>query len=218
MGVHLTAVILLFVIHAMRRWWRPPPKEYTTLIQLEPLPGPVSPEPDPGPAAPEPPPAPEPPAPPPPKPVSKKEIALSQKRIRRPAPEPVRPPPSPAPSTDEIIDQLKSALPSRPLPRSSEEDLFAVYYAMVRRRMMDAWVQPSRASTPPGAKAQISIVVERDGRVSGCLLTQSSGHSLLDESALAAAGSVTQLQALPPGFRGLRKTITIDFVLTGVDG
>ncbi len=88
------------------------------------------------------------------------------------------------------------------------------YYSMVRATLYEAWQQPSALAGNRGLTTRVLIRVGRDGRVLRRSLDRSSGNPQMDASALKAVESVAQLPALPPGFGGDYKDITVDFALT----
>jgi len=88
------------------------------------------------------------------------------------------------------------------------------YYSMVRAAMYEAWQQPSALAGTHGLLSRVLIRVQRDGQITRRTLVQPSGNALMDNSVMTAVESVQQLQALPPGFGGAYKEITIDFELT----
>lgn len=88
------------------------------------------------------------------------------------------------------------------------------YYSMVRAAMYEAWQQPSSLAGKKGLMSSVLIRVQRDGTITRRSLDQSSGNALMDSSVMKAVESVQQLQALPPGFGGDYKEITIYFELT----
>lgn len=145
----------------------------------------------------------------------------------KPKPIPLQPKPTPAPkyTQNDIKKLLGEAVKdvgsgAAPLGHygagsgGGVYDPLGWYYAMVRAAMYEAWQQPSALGGQKGLVTSALIKVKRDGLIVTRELVRSSGNQLMDRSVLDAMESVKQLQALPPGFGGDYKEITIDFALT----
>jgi TonB family protein len=99
-------------------------------------------------------------------------------------------------------------------PGGGKYDPLNWYYSMVKAAMYEAWQQPSALAGTKGLLTRALIRVQRDGKIIQRSLDLSSGNALMDSSVMTAVESVAQLEALPPGFGGDYKDITIDFRLT----
>jgi TonB family protein len=93
--------------------------------------------------------------------------------------------------------------------------LFSSYYIHVHDKMYEAWEQPGDAlHWDKKVMTTIVIRVARDGRIENVSLKVPSGNKLMDDSALAAARRVSQLDRPPDGLvKGLFAEISIDFQL-----
>jgi len=107
---------------------------------------------------------------------------------------------------------LRAGLPDDIKP-TVKSDIPAWYYALVRQKMHNAWVEPTGLSLPRGTVTRIKIRVSRGGFISDRKLLASSGNSVMDKSVISAVRSVIQLKALPKEVRGDYREITIDFEL-----
>ncbi len=66
---------------------------------------------------------------------------------------------------------------------------------MIQTRFKGEWDRPDIKG---GEAATVRIRVEKDGRVSKFSLLHPSGNPAIDDSAMAAAGRVKQIEAPPP--------------------
>ncbi len=90
------------------------------------------------------------------------------------------------------------------------------YYEHVHDKMYEAWERPSDAvNWDRSLMVTIIITVERDGRITDVRLKVSSGNKQMDESAMAAAKRVRQLQPLPDGLGTDAADISVNFQLEG---
>lgn len=125
-------------------------------------------------------------------------------------------PKQPVPPTAESIKAILTAeMPesgSIVLEVGESNPVLGTYYQQVYDRMYSAWVQPSQLKSLPGLSADIRIVVEPDGKITGRTKIRGSGNELMDESVLKAVQSVKKLPPLPREFRSPRE-ITVTFVL-----
>ncbi len=142
----------------------------------------------------------------------RKKIEVSKKKIKREdQPKPKKPQLSP----EEIKKLLAAGVkPGKTRPPQAG-DLPAWYYALVRQAMYDVWDQPAGLSASAGLVTTVSIRVARNGRVLSRKMVKTSGRTVMDESVMKAAQSISQLKALPQSFRGKHKDIVIYFELTG---
>ncbi|MBN1269505.1 MAG: TonB family protein [Kiritimatiellae bacterium] len=204
--IHLTVILVMVLIPAILNWRvRRKPHEIITYVDIQS----VAPEP-PGPA-----PVPEvkPPEPPKdiPEPPKKKKIEISKKKIKKPD----EPKPQKQMTPEEIRKLLDSgAKPSRPAGAATLDSLPGWYYALVRQKMYEAWIQPGGLSASAGLVTRVEIRVERGGGISRRNMIRSSGHKVMDDSVMKAVNSISQLPALPAQFPDRHKDITIDFELT----
>lgn len=125
-------------------------------------------------------------------------------------------PNQPAPPTEANIKAILTAgVPeSGPIVLDAGESnlVLDAYYQQVYDRMYSAWIQPSQLKSLPGLSADIHIVVEPDGKITGRTKIRGSGNELMDESAMKAVQSVKKLPPLPREFRSPRE-IVVTFVL-----
>ena len=182
------------------------PAEQLTFVQFT-----VSVPPPPAPETPEPP-APEPPKPAPsddiklPDPLRPpetkksappKDVRQTNRVVRRNAPMPKDKPLSDA----EIARLLKkgAVFGEKTVIPDDDQIMDGAYFNHVHERMYAVWQQPSQLKNLPGLSAEVHIVVEPGGKISGRSLTRSSGNALMDESVMKAVNAVPSLKPLPPG-------------------
>jgi TonB family protein len=99
------------------------------------------------------------------------------------------------------------------VPDAAAQDQINEYHRKLQQRMEQQWNQPKHISLEQAPMAKIGITVSRGGKVSGQHLAVSSGHAEVDESALAAARAVTQIDPLPSGIPDDSYEVIIRFVL-----
>ena len=93
---------------------------------------------------------------------------------------------------------------------------FWSYYLHVHDKMYEAWEQPGKAlNWDKNLMTTVVIRVARDGKILNVDLGDSSGNKLMDDSALAAARRVQQLNPLPDGLGGATADISVSFQLEG---
>lgn len=151
-----------------------------------------------------------------PKSVVSEESTKSKPKVERSTNRVVRTPPKPAtpPLSPEEIKRLL-AQGARISDRTSVPDEIAHgswYYAMVRQKMYDAWIQPG-ASVPAGKSTEVTLRILRDGTIARRQITRSSGNSVMDESVRRAVESVSKMPPLPSEWSAAYKDITVEFVL-----
>ena len=121
------------------------------------------------------------------------------------------PPKQPVPPTEESIKAILTAeMPeSGPIVLEAGESnpILGAYYQQVYGRMYSAWIQPSQLKSLPGLSADVRIVVEPDGKITGRTKTRSSGNELMDESAMKAVQSVKKVPPLPREYRSSREIV-----------
>ncbi len=96
---------------------------------------------------------------------------------------------------------------------SGEATPYGWYLAQVRAIMYDAWQQPSLSAARRGLVTRVLIRVRQDGQIVQKKMDDSSGNELMDATVMKAVELVKSLPALPFGFGGEYKDITIDFEL-----
>ena len=236
-SAHAIVVLGFAVAPLIRARARPPkPREMVTYIDLpasmaverSEVPDLRAPPPEPEPAPP-----PEPERAPPPRetsPSPARETPRPRPTTERPRPIPARSskptprsPPSQTPSapargrptltSQQIREHLAHGLPSG-APAADDDVPFGWYFALVKRALYEAWIQPSGLSAASGLTVQARIRVERDGSISRREILRPSGHPAMDESVRRALDAVQRLAPLPPSYRGSYRDITIVFELT----
>ena len=214
--VHGVVLLALIIAPLLFNWrLRKKRKEIITIVDLTiPMPEIPSPTPDikqPEPVRKEPPPPPKTDIPEPEK-KPKHVVQKSEKKVKRPPPPK---PKTPQLSQEEIRKLLAAgAKISDKLSVPTDEFPAAWYYALVRQTMYDAWNQPSSLAGRSGLVAEVTIRVQRDGKITSREMTRSSGNSVMDDSVMKAVQAVTQLRPLPPQFPGASHEITVEFELT----
>ena len=125
-----------------------------------------------------------------------------------------------APPTEESIKAILTAgVPeSGPIVLDAGESnpVLGAYYRQVYDRMYSAWNQPSQLKSLPGLSADIRIVVEPDGKITGRTKIRGSGNKLMDESAMNAVQSVRTLPPLPREFRSAREIVVTFEISAGM--
>ena len=82
----------------------------------------------------------------------------------------------------------------------------------IKEALYAAWIRPS-SEYKSGRSAEIEITLGSSGAVLKHRLVKSSGNSVLDNSALAAAAATPMFSHLTPGFLRQYSTVTIEFDL-----
>ena len=146
------------------------------------------------------------------------EIQVSKKKIKRqqnvnPKPRPTPRPRVRPPTAEEIRKTLATQVPvQRQVQRTStsagEPDM-TFFYAMVKEKMYGAWQQPRGLASH--FSAVVKIRVTRSGAITQRTLIRPSGHTVMDKSVMKAANSVSHIIALPAGFTGSYKDVTVEF-------
>jgi colicin import membrane protein len=218
-AIHVVMVLVLAVQGAIADWLKRKKKpEQVTIIDIRSMPAPQLPVETPATESPPEPPAPEPePVAPPPKPAASKptpqktrpKIEKSKKVVSRTSTPPVTR--KPQLTQEEIRRRLGNATPSA----TTTSTLPSSYYDLVHAALYRAWDQPGGDSVPGGTRAQVTITIHPDGRISNARLTRPSGHLKMDNSVMAAVRSVPKVPSLPTGAGGGPREITVNFQLTG---
>ena len=129
-------------------------------------------------------------------------------------------PNQPASPTEESIKAILTAgVPeSGPILLDAGESnpVLGAYYRQVYDRMYSAWIQPSQLKSLPGLSADIRIVVEPDGKITGRTKIRGSGNELMDESAMKAVQSVKTLPPLPREYRSAREIVVTFEISAGM--
>ena len=129
-------------------------------------------------------------------------------------------PNQPASPTEESIKAILTTGVSESGPILLDEGesnpVFSAYYRQVYDGMYSAWIQPSQLKSLPGLSADIRIVVEPDGKITGRTKIRGSGNELMDESAMKAVQSVKTLPPLPREFRSAREIVVTFEISTGM--
>jgi periplasmic protein TonB len=87
---------------------------------------------------------------------------------------------------------------------------FPAYVEALRNRISSNWLQSTIDPTVNWApRAQYTFQILRDGTVTNVQLTQSSGNSSVDRSALRAVQSANPVSALPSNYSG--SSVTVEF-------
>ncbi|MEA3186677.1 MAG: hypothetical protein QOD99_507 [Chthoniobacter sp.] len=98
----------------------------------------------------------------------------------------------------------------------NQESDFGWYHAMIHDRFYGRWDQPtSIISSSQKFVATVKIRIEKDGSISDVSLANPSGNVVMDESVMAAARRVTQIDPLPAGLgNGDHYEVKINFELS----
>lgn len=96
---------------------------------------------------------------------------------------------------------------------TGEATPYGWYLAQVRAIMYEAWQQPSTSAVKRGLVTSVLVRIRQDGQIIQKKMVSASGNSLMDISVMTAVESVKDLPALPFGFGGAYKDLTIDFEL-----
>ena len=85
---------------------------------------------------------------------------------------------------------------------------------MLRDRFTARWNQPtSIVRSDQKFVTRVKIKIEKDGRISNVELANSSGNVIMDESVMATARRVTQVDPRPAGLGDSSYEVNIDFEL-----
>jgi TonB family protein len=85
---------------------------------------------------------------------------------------------------------------------------------MIHDRFYSQWQQPtSVVSSDQKFVTTVAIRIQKDGSISTVSLANSSGNVIMDESVMAAAQRVTQIDPLPAGLGGDYYDVKINFEL-----
>jgi len=217
MIAHIVLIVSLMLFPHVRGCFSETPEQIlpiefvveATAMSAPPAPASADPIEEPAEEAPVAPPEPEqvepPPQDPPPRPHHR--VERSRTRVTRPADTPK---PTQRKLTPEQVRQRLGPVPDTPRPPTGSAQQDASHIARIQQTMYQAWLQPVSPELN-GKRAEITITLNADGSVASFRLRRSSGYPGLDESALAAVGSVKRIPGLPTDFIQRRKTMTIVF-------
>lgn len=216
--IHSVAVLVVFLSSVLKGCFRPKAKpEIVTFIEFgQPAP-PVAiqqveqiAQPEPPPPAPEPEPAPVPE--PIKKTIPKPTPTPTPKLEPKPKPEPKKPKWKPVDPSDIKIKKKVNEAPKKPTVSAQDiqkalsgvtkdlgpvgnPDAISAYDAHIYKIFYNAWARPASPATRP---AKVTISISSTGRVLSSRLSQSSGSSEFDASAMSAVQSVKVLPKKPP--------------------
>lgn len=96
-----------------------------------------------------------------------------------------------------------------------EASQFAWYHELIHDRFYSQWDQPTSIfDQSKSFICTVKIRIEKDGKISSAEIVKSSGNPLMDESVLAAAKRVAQIDPPPAGLgSGGAYTVNINFEL-----
>ena len=97
---------------------------------------------------------------------------------------------------------------------------FGWYGNMLHDRFYSAWIQPT-TNVPPAAKIStlVNVRIEKDGRVSKFEIAKASGNATVNESVVAVAKQVIQVDPPPTGLiKGDHYDVKINFELNTEEG
>lgn len=163
-------------------------------------------------------------------PAREKPVATSRPRLLPPSeprrkPKPQRPPLDLRPTPAEIARGLA------PPPTGASESFadgnrdeivvdintsefeFASYLLGLKRKIQNAWIYPpDAAKNGIGGRLTLEFSIARDGRLVNVSLLDSSGHPLLDQSAVSAIKSAAPYIPFPERMRAKRLRIRANFI------
>ena len=89
---------------------------------------------------------------------------------------------------------------------------YPYYVGIIQRKVQQAWyLQEVDPRTPASSQARVIFSIARDGTPSNIRISQSSGSSTLDTSALRAVQRVESFGPLPPGYSGSNVSVEYTF-------
>jgi periplasmic protein TonB len=101
---------------------------------------------------------------------------------------------------------------------NSREDRFYSYLMGLKRKIEAVWVYPQHAARSGiGGTLMLEFVIAKDGKLEALNLLDSSGHSILDQSALAAIKTAAPYNPFPPSVRAKRLRIRANFIYVTSD-
>jgi TonB family protein len=136
-----------------------------------------------------------------------------RERIRNQPPNP--PPPGPTLDPNRIRDRLGQGLNSGGGAQTGRGSGSGVAIGSVKSeldaRLDQAWTQPSGLGAGSMLYVDVSVRVERDGRISFTRILKASGHPGLDASVKSALNRVTRVRPFPEGYSGDGETFEYRF-------
>jgi periplasmic protein TonB len=89
---------------------------------------------------------------------------------------------------------------------------YPYYVGIIQRKVQQAWYLPEiDPRTPAGSQAKVVFSISRDGTPSNIRISQPSGSSTLDSSAVRAVQRVESFGPLPPGYSGSSVSVEYTF-------
>lgn len=96
---------------------------------------------------------------------------------------------------------------------NTREDRFFSYLMHLKRKIQGVWIYPSVAARSGlGGSLTVEFSIAKTGDLLDVRLLDSSGHAILDESAMKAIKSAAPYHAFPPRLRAQRLRIRANFV------
>lgn len=97
-------------------------------------------------------------------------------------------------------------------PSGAEQDAILSYHNKIQQIFEQRWSQPKNAASgTPAAKISLSIL--RSGKINHFQLAESSGNAAVDQSAINAVRSVSEIDPLPTVIRSDNYQLLVKFVL-----
>lgn len=101
---------------------------------------------------------------------------------------------------------------------NSREDRFFSYLESLKRKIEGVWVYPQNAARSGiGGTLMLEFVIAKNGKLEGLTLLDSSGHAILDQSALSAIKTAAPYNPFPPSVRAKRLRIRANFIYVTSD-
>jgi TonB family protein len=140
-----------------------------------------------------------------------------RERIAQQQEQPVAPVPTLSP--EEIAKRFKEGLPTSPgvsgagRPGAGGGVAIGTVKSDLDARLDAAWRQPTGLGASAGLVVEVSVRVERDGRISSARISKASGQPDMDASVSAALRKVTRVRPFPSDYRGSGETFEYQFVI-----
>lgn len=101
---------------------------------------------------------------------------------------------------------------------NSREDRFFSYLEGLKRKIEAVWVYPQHAARSGiGGTLMLEFVIAKNGKLEALNLLDSSGHEILDQSALNAIKTAAPYNPFPPSVRAKRLRIRANFIYVTSD-
>ncbi len=95
----------------------------------------------------------------------------------------------------------------------TRDDKFYSYLIHLKRKIEGVWVYPRAAATSGlGGQLTVEFLIKNDGELLATSLLDSSGHAILDESAMRAIKTAAPYHPFPPQFTAKRIRIRAKFI------